>query len=510
MKVNFSCEPHMLGVLPSPVPSIKAAPDYFKNIKPQSSNHPKSGTVKRCVPFLDALSSGFIIPLWCDVYVFAKDGDISIDFPENFMSKDTLGTHSIDQIRNHPLAKKPYGNIPLKWMNPWVIESEPGVSCIFTSPLNHLEHRFKILDGIVDTDSYYNNINFPFIWTGGSGEFFLPKGTPLVQVIPFKREHHSMEVSLIDQDRKTKTHAVLGTKLKNAYREEFWSGAKKSSSESIEVEEEITLVSVEAVEPLVLENPITEIEPEKTKADILAEDGYVVLRGVISSEEAREYSQRVFDASLGDERVYDGDDLCKNAKGMYAYFDDLLEKLTPAISKAAGKNLLPTYSFARLYKTGDDLPIHDDRPSCQYSITLCLGMSGDPWPIYMSKPADENTGIPITGQHGETHFVEKKSGANLEVTDAVLYRGCNMLHWREPLEGEWQTQVFLHWVDADGEYANYIYDGRPGLHHKMQESLDIVEVEELTSASDLKEGSSSGILEIVVDNDSRGFGEGTF
>lgn len=522
MRVKFFCEKHLLGAIPNPVPSIKMAPDYFKAVKPQSNPHPESGTVKRCVPFLDALSAGYVIPMWCDVYVFARNDEITIDFPQNFAQSNTLGTHSADQIPNHPLSKKTFGNMPLKWSNPWVIETDPGVSCLFTSPLNHLETRFKILDGVVDTDNYYNNVNFPFLWTGGHGEFFIPKGTPLVQVIPFRREDQELEVSSIDQDKRTEVLSTLGTKMKNAYREEFWSGTKKKSEAFVEpVKEEpeadisaeepvVSSVSVDPVEPLILADPIVEAEPEKTKADILAENGYVILRGVISSEEANEYSQRVFDASLDDSRVSTGDSLCSNAKNMYAYFDDLLEKLTPAIAKASGKNLLPTYSFARLYKTGDDLPIHDDRPSCQYSITLCLGMSGAPWPIYMSKPADENNGIPITSKNGQTHFIEKKSAANLEVTDAVLYRGCDMLHWREPLEGEWQTQVFLHWVDADGEYASYVYDGRPGLHHQIDESKNNISVDDLTSASDLKEGSSSGILEIVVDNDSRGFGEGSF
>ena len=65
-----------------------------------------------------------------------------------------------------------------------------------------MEKRFKVLDGVVDTDTYYNNINFPFIWTGGSGEFVIPKGTPLVQVIPFRRESSEFSVGAIDKGRK--------------------------------------------------------------------------------------------------------------------------------------------------------------------------------------------------------------------------------------------------------------------------------------------------------------------
>jgi hypothetical protein len=224
MKIKFSCDAHLLSAIPSPVPAIKAAPEYFKAVKPQLDNNPSSGTVKRCVPFLDAMSAGFIIPMWCDVYVLACNGELSINFPPNFPQASTLGTHGLAQIPKHPLANKPYGNMPMKWINPWVIETEPGISCIFTPPLNHMEARFKLLDGVVDTDTYYNNINFPFLWTGGDGEFFIAKGTPLVQVVPFRREEQALEVSATDHDRKQDTHSILGTKLKNGYRDYFWHG----------------------------------------------------------------------------------------------------------------------------------------------------------------------------------------------------------------------------------------------------------------------------------------------
>jgi len=234
MKIKFSCDAHMLGVIPSPVPAIKAAPDYFKAIKPQSDNHPSNGTVKRCVPFLDALSAGFIIPMWCDVYVLARNGELSIDFPPNFAQAETLGYHGSAQIPKHPLASKPYGNMPMKWINPWVIETEQDVSCIFTPPLNHMETRFKLLDGVVDTDAYYNNINFPFLWTGGDGEFFIAKGTPLVQVIPFRRETYGLEICTTDLDRRRGIASTLGTKLRNGYRDELWHGSRTKKDSELE------------------------------------------------------------------------------------------------------------------------------------------------------------------------------------------------------------------------------------------------------------------------------------
>lgn len=236
MKIKFLCEEHLMGVIPNPVSSLRAAPNYFKRIKPQSESHPGTGTVKRCVPFLDALSSGFIIPLWADMYLFAKNGDLSVEFPPNFPMPESLGSHPITQIPDHPMSKKPYGNIQLKFLNPWIIETDPGVSCLFTSPLNHMEGRFKLFDGVVDTDTYYNNINFPFIWTGGDGEFLIQKGTPLVQVIPFKRDVFDLEVSVADVGKRNKVTGVLGTKMKNAYREEFWHKKKNNTEQELDSE----------------------------------------------------------------------------------------------------------------------------------------------------------------------------------------------------------------------------------------------------------------------------------
>ena len=271
MKVTFSCLKKHLGVIPSPVSAVKAAPDYFKSVKPQTNSDPGTSTVKRCLPFLDALSAGFIIPMWSDVWVFAKNGELQIDFPVGTSLDATLGQHGPEQIPNHPLSKKPYGNTPLKWINPWVVKTDPGISCLFTSPLNHLETRFKILDGVVDTDTYYNNINFPFIWSGGDGEFLIERGTPLVQVIPFRRETFELEVSVTDLDEVEKHSAIIGTKFKNAYREEFWHNRKnKDSNEGVVYsEKQSAFVDVSSPENLIPHQPVADVNTSADAKDHL-------------------------------------------------------------------------------------------------------------------------------------------------------------------------------------------------------------------------------------------------
>lgn len=221
-KVQFFAEKLHIDAFPHPQPSQRFMPSFFQKLRPQHDAHPKSGTVKRCVPFLDTLTHGYIIPLWSDVYIRAFDGTIKVEFPENLPMSSSLSPHGYVQIEDHPLSNKPYGNLPMKWHNPWGIKTPKGWSCLFTSPLNHLETRFKILDGIVDTDTYYNQVNFPFIWTGGEGEFFIPQGTPLVQVIPYKRLKTNCDIVEMDRDKQQAVLGKLGSKLRNGYRTLFW------------------------------------------------------------------------------------------------------------------------------------------------------------------------------------------------------------------------------------------------------------------------------------------------
>jgi len=148
-------------------------------------------------------------------------------------------------------------------------------------------------------------------------------------------------------------------------------------------------------------------------------------------------------------------------------FDTLLNDLTPHFEKACGKKLYPTYSYARLYKPGETLTIHSDRPACEISATITLGLQGKAWPIFMADPAFDESEAEKYKSQGTGQFenikVKNISKVNMSVGDAVLYRGMDKIHWREEFEGEWQAQVFLHYVDQDGPHADQKYDGRESL-----------------------------------------------
>ena len=136
----------------------------------------------------------------------------------------------------------------------------------------------------------------------------------------------------------------------------------------------------------------------------------------------------------------------------YSHYSDiametLLKEVKPVMEKHTGLKLSETYSYARIYKKGDVLARHKDRYSCEVSTTLNLG--GDAWPIYL-EPSGE------TGKEGVK--------IDLEPGDSLIYRGCEVEHWREAFEGENCGQVFLHYNDASGENAEKNkYDTRPFL-----------------------------------------------
>jgi len=127
------------------------------------------------------------------------------------------------------------------------------------------------------------------------------------------------------------------------------------------------------------------------------------------------------------------------------FMDGLLVDLLPLAEDVSGLKLFPTYSYFRVYRPGDILVKHRDRPSCEITFTLCLGYQAErPWPLLLECPA----GI---------------ASIELEPGDGLFYRGTEWTHWREPMEGELAAQAFLHYVDQNGRYAEWKYDKREGL-----------------------------------------------
>ena len=151
-----------------------------------------------------------------------------------------------------------------------------------------------------------------------------------------------------------------------------------------------------------------------------------------------------------------------NTYSIYAdpVMETLMMKVRPKMQRETGLNLVPTYSYARLYKKGDILKRHKDRPSCEISTTLNLG--GDPWPIFIDGTGADN----VINEERNLIKPNAPEGTKvlLEVGDMLVYSGCELEHWREPFEGDVCGQVFLHYNHVNGPFAEKNrFDKRPML-----------------------------------------------
>ena len=128
-----------------------------------------------------------------------------------------------------------------------------------------------------------------------------------------------------------------------------------------------------------------------------------------------------------------GDPQALNSHSMYNFmpFVRLLVGKVPQVSELLGEEVLPTYTYARVYKDNSELLRHRDRPACEISLTLNLSKDTD-WPIYFQRPDKSETCV------------------ELEPGDAVMYLGCQADHWRNKFEGQECVQLFLHYVRSYG------------------------------------------------------------
>tara|TARA_Y100001973_G_scaffold52596_1_gene77924 strand:- start:54 stop:710 length:657 start_codon:yes stop_codon:yes gene_type:complete len=149
----------------------------------------------------------------------------------------------------------------------------------------------------------------------------------------------------------------------------------------------------------------------------------------------------------------------------YSHYADiametLLIRCLPIMEKTTKLKLNPTYSYARIYKAGDVLKRHKDRFSCEISTTLNLG--GDPWPIHLD-PSGKDT---VIDEYKNIHKPNAPKGitVNLKPGDMLVYRGCDLEHWREEFQGDNCAQVFLHYNNQKSKDADKnIYDKRKHL-----------------------------------------------
>ena len=193
----------------------KGKADYFGK-KKETAIKWTSGTVKRCPAIVDLLTEGFIIPMWAD-FLIQRDMEI-LEWDNKGLVQYGIEFHSNKQIYNWNLKKTDFPEA-VKFINPWRIYTPPGYSVMFMPPTYQFEKRFTVLPGIVETDSYHH-VNFPSVWHT-TKDAIIERGTPFIQVIPFKRDDWSHTVSQMNQEdleNDSREKSELQSKFKNSYR----------------------------------------------------------------------------------------------------------------------------------------------------------------------------------------------------------------------------------------------------------------------------------------------------
>lgn len=215
--------------VPSPKPSRDYLPDWYKKMpafqtdKPEYSkeNGIANRTMKLCMPFSDSLSLGYIQETWQDIHFEVEKID---DNTNQFMYYAPTVPRIVD-VRETvkysiPISKEFY-QFELVWHPPWYIELPKGYSAIITHPLNRMDLPFYTLTGVIDADTFTQaaeNSNFPFLLKQGfTGT--IPKGTPMFQIIPFKRDDWKSISNPHNKEEQIKQVQKL--------RQYFWSGYKK-------------------------------------------------------------------------------------------------------------------------------------------------------------------------------------------------------------------------------------------------------------------------------------------
>jgi hypothetical protein len=191
--ITFRCPPELDAILPRPIPAVLGIPDWFKTMPAKAFSdvmQAEQMTVKKCPPFIDAMTFGFLIPLVTDLHVENETFTWHLDLPGGAITsyaRSPLDFHDNNQVVGTPLFDE--DSFIVKFNNFWTIETPPGYSLLVTHPVNRYDLPFTTLTGLVDADLFKDYfINFPAQWRDPKFQGVLPRGTPVAQCLPVKRD----------------------------------------------------------------------------------------------------------------------------------------------------------------------------------------------------------------------------------------------------------------------------------------------------------------------------------
>jgi len=226
--VRFQCDPDFFDVFPEPAPASKFIPDYYRAMSSSVGGHGSApsfngngdiaSTVKRCMPVFDSLTAGYVIPLPADLYVSTDSSGVKnfVWSADNFNAVDI---HGPTQFPGLNIPAEYDSSSAFKFVNPWQVVTPKGYSCLFVQPFWRYDSPFHVFPGVVDTDEHPVPVNFPFL-IRKDFEGYIRKGTPIVQVIPFRRESFECEYG-VRPESENKRWARARLQLYNRYKDLF-------------------------------------------------------------------------------------------------------------------------------------------------------------------------------------------------------------------------------------------------------------------------------------------------
>jgi len=183
-------------------------------------------TVKKCPPFIDAMTFGFLMPLVADLKFengeFSWASDIPVAGKLRNLTRSPIDYHDSVQVKGTPFFDD--DRFIIKFNNFWTIDLPPGYSLLVMHPINRADLPFTTLTGLVDSDLYVDSfVLFPARWNDPNFNGVLPKGTPVAQCIPIKREKWVEQFDLLSEEATERLLAIAGANLEETgiYRREF-------------------------------------------------------------------------------------------------------------------------------------------------------------------------------------------------------------------------------------------------------------------------------------------------
>ena len=215
-KIEFIKTSDKVSDLYYPVPASKEIPDWYKNIssyiggeKAIIGKGETLATIKKCMPVFDSISSGYILKTYCDIEIL-WDG-ITYEFITSPYYGDVIVGHSASQVVGHPGVDNKHTFVP-KLLNVWAVKTLQGYSSLILPPM-HRDNIINIFPGIIDSDSFNDATNFPFTVNTKEERVLIPAGTPVAQIIPFKRENWEMSVNHNPKDSIKSSNCDIVKKL---------------------------------------------------------------------------------------------------------------------------------------------------------------------------------------------------------------------------------------------------------------------------------------------------------